>query len=109
GEGDKAMNKPNWFRDYMVSFDQDRKYAEQNCSVYFGRLRYDAKQWAAWVQYGVYKHGVDQDKEARELEIQAQYKFESVKGLDFNVRLFDVDFNDGNDYQKVEARLRYRF
>ncbi len=109
-EDDKALNKPAWFRDYLVGFDQDKEYAEQNCSVNYAKIKYKKGKFGTHLYCGVYDYGVDQDKQAIETELQFKYTFAS--NWDANVRFFDVNYNgeaESSDYQKVEARVRYNF
>ena len=110
GEGDDALNKPKWFRDYLTGFDQDKEYGEQNCSVTFGKLAYKVGKFKTHLYYGFYEYGADKDNEVEELEFQVKYKF--AGGWDANIRLFDVNYNDAagsDDYQKLEARVRFKF
>ncbi len=110
GEGDEpdSLNKPKWFRDYLTGFDQDKVYGFSNCDVSFAKLAYKNGNFGTHLYYGFYEYGVDQDNEVEELEFQVKYKF--AGGWDANIRLFDVDYNTGDkDYQKVEARVRFKF
>ncbi len=109
------INKPAWFKDYLLGFDQDKAYGEDNLSCTFGRIKYKSGNWKGLIQYGMYEYGENEDKEINEFEAKVGYKFDKESlfaGFDAELRFFDVDYNNaaGNkDYQKVEARIRYKF
>jgi hypothetical protein len=107
-----ALNKPDWFKDYVVGvLDQDKSYGEQDCSVNFAKLAYKQGKFGAHLAYGDYDFDAAAGKASgtQELEFQTTYKF--TKHFDGNVRLFDVSYDDAEDkdYQKIEARVRYKF
>lgn len=105
-----ALTRPRWFKDYMHGFDQDREYATQNLAGTLAKIKYKNGKFGAHLYYGMYEQGNDRDREINLTEFQVKYKFSS--NVDANIRLFDMDFNGDAakaDYQKVEARVRYRF
>lgn len=107
-DGDGAMNKPAWLRDYIVGvLDQDNAYAANDCDVVFGKIGWEIGPF--WAHYAVgYYHDIDDEDRVTENEVQLGYKI--TKNLDVNLRLFDVDYDTGaKDYQKFEFRGRVRF
>ena len=114
GSREGSVNRPTWFRDYLVHFDQDKYYKTQGLSALYAKVKWKSGDWKAQVYYGHFTYDVytgnDKDQHSsNQLEIQATYKI--TKNLDLNVRGFNVTYDNdgGNDYQKVETRLRYKF
>ncbi len=102
---DDGMNKPKWLNDYLVGeLDQDRAYGASDCSVIFGKVRADFGN--VWAHFAAGQYDYDADK-SLELELQAGYKL--TEKSDINIRLFDVSYDHADDYQKIEAHLRYTF
>ncbi len=107
-----AMNKPRWLKDYLVEvLDQDMPYANQDCSVVFGKLAFEHGSLWAHVSAGNYRYDrtATRGTASQELEFQVGYAF--TEAFDANIRAFDVDHVDvaDRDYRKVEARVRYQF
>ncbi len=108
-----SVSKPAWFKDYLTGFDQDivGSKAKQGMDVIYGKIAWKSGKWKAHAKYGAYTYDVKEDKGGiNETELQASYKFTSK--LDLNVRLFHVDYTKDagqGDYDKVEARIRYKF
>jgi len=114
GSHETSVNKPEWFRDYLTGFDQDKSYNAQGVNALYAKVAWKKGDWKAHVYYGHYTYdrytGSSKDQQsASELELQATYKI--MKNLDLNVRGFNVAFDDSkaDDYQKIETRLRYKF
>lgn len=111
--GKDAMNKPAWMRDYMTGFDQDKVYGsvKENARGQYAKLKYKQGKFGAHVYYGEFEYGEDRDAQIDELELQVNYKF--TDNFDGNIRYFIVDYNDAagdtKDYDKIEARFRYKF
>ncbi|MCK5835211.1 MAG: hypothetical protein KAG98_05735 [Lentisphaeria bacterium] len=114
GSREGSVNKPAWFRDYLMGFDQDKYYKEQGINALFAKIAWKKGNWKAQIYYGHFTYddytttGKDQYS-ACELETQVTYKI--TKNLDLNLRGFNIayDQESKDDYQKVETRLRYKF
>lgn len=106
-----ALNKPAWFRDYLLPLDQKATYASADSDVIFGKLKLTFGDF--WTHFGMadskYATSGTRGDGSQQYEVQFGYKF--VKNLDLNVRLFDVQYDniDDRDYQKIESRLRFKF
>lgn len=116
GTPDDATNISwsGWIEDHMggLFLDQEVGYGEQNCTEQYAMVGWYPKDSGFWthVAIGKYDYGWDKEKSATELEFKTGYKFGN--GLDCEIRFFDVHYNDqagNNDYNKVEARVRYCF
>ena len=106
--------KPEWFKDYLPDFDQAYwapVNADAGTSISAIETAVDYKYKAFKVRYGIAKwEGNDKSQvDAFEHELIFGYKF--TEELDAALRFYIVDqhVSTTRDYEKIEARLRYKF
>ena len=110
----EGVVRPRWFNDYITDFDQENQYpgganasgddSTEALTAVQGTVEYKFKNFK--VRYGIQQW----DGEAEELEQELIFGYKFTKKFSLSLRLFDVDTSEGaDDYQKIEARLRYKF
>ena len=116
----EGVVRPRWFNDYITDFDQENQYAggstafDEDGNAEDGSTEaHNAVQATVEYKYNNFKvrYGIQNwDGPNEELEQELIFGYKFTKELDLSLRLFDVDTSEGDDdYQKVEARLRYKF
>ena len=114
----KGLFKPKWFGDYLTGFDQVTEYNsagvtdEDTMRVVQASATYKFKK--LYARYGIIKWDNDADNGADALEQELIFGYKVCKSTDLALRLLDVDHGsdsrrEGLSYQKIEARLRYKF
>ncbi len=109
-DGD-ALNKPAWLADYFLPLDQLITYGMADSNIVFSKIKLTLGKF--WTHFAFsnsqYAFNAKNGDGAQEYELQFGYKF--LKSLDWNIRLFDVKYQnvDYKDYQKVESRVRFKF
>ena len=104
----EGVAKPAWFKDYLGGFDQENEYpgasaTDESTTAIQGTVEYKYNNFK--VRYGIQQW--DTANEELEQELIFGYKF--TKALDLSLRLFAVDQTGSDDYNKMEARLRFKF
>lgn len=106
-----ALNKPLWFSDYFTVLDQQAGYANPDSEKIFAKIKFIKGKFWAHCAYGDnnYDLSLTDGRSSQEYEFQLGYQVTS--SIDFNLRLFNVEYQEVNDrdYQKVETRLRLKF
>ena len=100
--------RPRWFNDYITSFDQERAYPDvdqEAVTAYQATAEYKLKSFK--IRYGIQQWEGEDQVDELEQELIFGYKF--TKKFDGEIRLFNVDRENSEDYEKIEARLRYKF
>jgi hypothetical protein len=106
-----ALIKPAWLRDYFLPVDQLATYGAPDSEDIFSKIKLTLGDfWTHFIYLDSnYATTASLGDGSQEYELQFGYKF--FKSLDFNVRLFDVQFDnvDDKDYQKIESHLCFKF
>ena len=101
--------RPRWFNDYITGFDQEQAYPGANdeaVTAYQATVEYKLNNFK--VRYGIQQWDGENEVDELEQELILGYKF--TKSFDGEIRLFNVDQDQGDeDYEKIEARLRFKF
>ena len=116
--------RPQWFNDYLGRFDQDNQEPGGVDADGDGSTTDNFSAIHAIVQYKIgkfkLKYGIQQwdgggnvgnDDGAEELEQEFIVNYKVTKAFDAELRFFHVEFDNANDtdYDRIEARLRYKF
>mgnify|MGYP000383250448 CR=1 FL=1 len=110
----EGLSLPRWFNNHLVGFDQKNQYpkaahadgdkSNDDTTAVQATVEYKFKKFK--IRYGIQQWKGSQNE--LEQELRLAYKFN--KELDFSLRLFAIDVSENkDDYEKIEARLRYRF
>jgi len=106
-----SLNKPVWLRDYFTLADQQKEYGVSGSEKYFAKVRFAISKFWMHVVYADnnYDFNSSRGDDAQELESQVGYNFS--ESVDLNIRLFDVRYDNvaDKDYQRIEARARFKF
>lgn len=106
-----SLNKPEWLRDYFSILDQQKEYANAGSEKYFAKVKLTIDKYWTHFAYGDNNYDFTTSDGDRSQEYEPQFGYKFTKNLDLNLRLFDVQYSkvDDKDYQKVEARIRFKF
>lgn len=106
-----ALTKPAWLRDYFLPVDQVATYATPDSDVVFGKLKLTFGDFWTHFVFADSKYATTAGNGDGSQEYELQFGYTLVRNLDFNVRLFDVQFDnvDDKDYQKIETHICFKF
>ena len=106
-----SLNKPAWLRDYFSLLDQQKEYGRAGSEKYFAKVKLTIDKLWTHFAYGDNNYNFTSSKGDRSQEYELQFGYKLTKNIDVNLRLFDIQYDNVNnkDYQKLEARTRFKF
>ena len=114
----KGLFKPRWFSDYILAFDQMGPYNtlgatdDGSMRAVHATATYKFKNFYA--HYGIIKWDNDAENSIDTLDQELIFGYKVTKSTDLTLRFIESKFGDdsssqGSSFQKIEARLRYKF